>query len=263
MQTSDDCGCSGKSFPTSPSNPITRREFLKAASTVAVGATLSVLPVHPLSSLAASPIKGEDLAAALEIAVSDALYQEAVAELQALGLTFQPAVDAVRLASIQDGLTGFVLPHRASPSRRMGADLALTVDVAPGLVTSVHFLTGWSLVEMLEMASITFDVRNPLYEESRDGRIQYDTPPALIRPRIEEYWSFPRPNSPSMTDADLVETGWPPHAEDPAAGYWHYGGCSQAGWVVEREAWVYRGVQVRETLNVDKEWWVDLPVKQG
>jgi hypothetical protein len=177
-----------------------------------------------------------------------------------LGLSFNVTVDSALFASLQEPLAGFVLPHSQSPSRRMGADLALTVDVAQGLVTSVHFLTGWSLVDMLEVASITFDVRNPLYEESRDGRIQYDTPPALIRPRIEDYWTFPRPDSPPMTDADLVETGWPPHAEDPAAGYWHYGGCNQTGWMVEREAWVYRCVQVRETLNVEKEWLMDLPI---
>jgi hypothetical protein len=172
-------------------------------------------------------------------------------------------VDVVLFASIQDKLAGFVLPHSDSPSRRMGANLALTVDVAQGLVTSVHSLTGWSQVEMLDVASFTFDMRGPLYEEARSGRIQYDKPPALIRPRVETYWTFLRPGSPPMTDADLVETSWPPHAEDPAVDYWHYGGCSQAGWIVECEAWVYRCIQVRETLNVKKEWWVDLPIKQG
>ncbi len=264
MQALDDCPCGKKPSGGDPSpNTITRREFLKAAGTVAVGATLSVFPVRPLSVLAARVPGPEELAPAVEIAVRDAMFQEAMAELGALGLSFEIAPDLIVFASMQDTLTGFVLPHSQSPSRRMGATLTLTVDIAQGLVTSIHMLTGWSLVDVLEVASFTFDARDPLYEEARSGRIPYDTPPALLRPRREMYWSFPRPDSPPMTDADLVETGWPPHAEDPAAGYWHYGGCSQATWMVEREAWVYRGVQVRETLNVDKTWWVDLPDRQG
>jgi hypothetical protein len=100
------------------------------------------------------------------------------------------------------------------------------------------------LLDILQVSSVIFDVRNPFYEETRSPRIHYDTPPRLIRPRVERQWSFTRPDSPLPRSEDLVEVGWPP--ETPDTHYWHYGGCSGCAWIIERDAWVYRCTQVLE-----------------
>ena len=66
--------------------------------------------------------------------------------------------------------------------------------------------------------------------------------------------TFPYQNAPPPSPLDLVKSGWPPHAEDPSSGYWHYSNGIKADWLIEDGEAVYRILQVKE-INVN---YVDL-----
>jgi hypothetical protein len=135
-----------------------------------------------------------------------------------------------------------------SESKRFGADIALTVDLATGVLTSCQRVIGWSLVDLLVVSSNRYDVRYPPYQEYPSPRDTSGAPPITIRPAFAADWTLPRPNSPKIQPEDFVETGWPPHAEDPNAGYWHFTGSSEAAWVAEQGLNVYECMQVGESL---------------
>lgn len=246
MTTSNDCGCPE---PTAqPEFSLSRREFLQVGGVAVGGALLAAAPLNlikPPNFGQTAPGSVED---ALKIALADAMFLEMEEEVKALGMSLNQTADTVKLSGTQDSLTGFVLTHSQSPSKRMGADVALTVDVGRGIVTSVQLVVGWSLVDMLNLAHIMLDYRDspePLYPT----RANTGAPPEMLKPRTEEYFYFPRADSPAWKPEDLVETGWTPHAEDPAAGYWHYGNSTQAGWILEKGEYVYRCNQAKETLS--------------
>src|SRR5439155_16578698 len=126
--------------------------------------------------LAAAQISSEQVDAALAIANNSPMFQEALSELQTAGFGFNVAGNAVRLSSALDSLIGLVLPHSQSPSNRMGADLALTVDLPNKVLNFVQIIVRWSLLDMRRTASSTFDVRLASYPEQRSARVQYDEP---------------------------------------------------------------------------------------
>lgn len=251
----EDCGCR-KHEPQQDS--LTRREFIKTSGVIAASAALATMPLRlkqppgvPLASIDEETIK-----LALMIAMADAMYQETDAEIQALGMKLDTSFESVKFAEAQGSLIGLVIPHLLSPSKRMGVDVALTVDVNSGLLTSVHFLIGWSLVALLNVMSVSYDHRDPLFPISEPP-----LPPQMIRPRVENHWAFPRENSPPSKDIDRVVVGWPPHAEDPAAGYWHFGGCTKAAWLMDREEAVYRCTEDKETNVAFPDLLVNMPLK--
>ena len=82
----------------------------------------------------------------------------------------------------------------------------------------------------------------------------------MVRPRIENHWYFPRANSPEVKDIDRIAFGWPLHAEDPASGYWHYGGCTQAAWLLDRGEAVFRCIEVKETLLTYPDLFLSMPL---
>jgi len=255
MSVPNDCGCPE---PTEPQPALTRREFLQVGGVVAGGALLTATPlnlIRPPNFGQTTPGSIDD---ALKIALADAMFLEMKEEVKALGMALNLDAASIKLSGTQDALTSFVLTHSQSPSKRMGADMALTVDVGRGLVMSVQLVVGWSEVDMLNLAHITLDYRDvpePLYPT----RANAGTPPEILRPRSEAYYYFPRANSPAYQPEDLVESGWPPHAEDPAAGYWHYGNTAQAGWMLELGEYVYRCNETKETQNVTEELLISLP----
>ncbi len=255
MSVPNDCGCPKPNEQTE--SVLSRREFLQVSGVATAGVMLAALPpnlINPPNFAPAGTV--ED---ALKIALPDAMFLEMEEEVKALGMALNLDAASIKLSGTQDALTGFVLTHSQSPSKRMGADLALTVDVGRGLVTSVQLVVGWSEVDMLNLAHITLDYRDvpePLYPT----RANTGAPPEMLRPRSEAYFYFPRINSPAYQPEDLVESGWPPHAEDPAAGYWHYGNTAQAGWMLELGEYVYRCNEAKETQNVTEELFINLPI---
>ncbi len=232
-----------------PKAALSRREFLQVGGVFAGAAAL--LPVFS-QRLLLNPIvtvpTDEEIEAALKIAVNDPMYLETLAALTASNFAFDASLSAVLFPSMQDKLVGWVLQQVKSESLRFGADLAFTVDLSASILTSIQTVIGWSLVDLLVVSSNCYDVRYLPYEDPVSPKDQSTAPPEIIRPSIGSDWTLPRPNSPKIQPEDFVEVGWPPHAEDPNAGYWHYGGCSGTAWVTDNGASIYRCVQVGEHL---------------
>jgi hypothetical protein len=235
-----------------PAAHISRRQFLKTAGVTALGAAATVLPGHILdiTSPPATPeVSVEDIEAALAVAREAPMFQDALAAVDLSSFGISAAAEAVRQSSKQDQLIGLILRHQKTVSNRTGVDLLLTVDLQDKVLSAVQVVTGWCLLSLLQVMSIAFDVREPLYEELRSGRIQYDEPPRLIRPRQEFLGTFPRADPPPPQPEDFVEVGWP--VETEKSRYWYYDGCSSAAWVLVKEAWVYRCTQVAEYQSKD------------
>lgn len=240
----EDCGCSKAN---ASQDSLSRREFIRATGIVAAGASLAAAPIRlrqpPMVLL--SPVDPDVLKVGLVIALADANYQEARKNIMALGLTLDETTGGVKFADVSGSLLGFVLSQALSPSKRMGVDIALTVDFNTGILTSVHVLTGWSLVDLLNISNVTYDHRDQT--TTINGNNKNGPFSILVRPKTELYWSFPYQQAPPFLPIDLVESGWPPHAEDPNAGYWHYGNGVKAEWLMDRGEAVYRVTQVKET----------------
>ncbi len=257
MTTSNDCGCPEPK--EQPESALSRREFLQVGGIFAGAAAL--LPVFS-HRLLLNPIvtvpTDEDLEAALKIAVNDSMYLETLAALTASNFAFDASLSAVLFPSMQDKLVGWVLRQVKSESLRFGADLVFTVDLSAGILTSIQTVIGWSLVDLLVVSSSRYDVRYSLFPEPSSSKALSPMPLTMIQPSVGSDWSFPRPNSPKIQPEDFVEVGWPPHAEDPNAGYWHYGGCSGTAWVTDNGAYIYQCVQVGEMLANTKFIYSDL-----
>jgi len=228
-----------------PGSDLSRRQFLQVAEIAIVGAAASKIPV--ISSSFGAP--ADDVEEALGIAENSPMFQEAIAYLFSLGIEFKVTPDAVKLSSIKEPLIGLVLRHDQSTSKRMGADVILTVDLQNKVLNTVQAATGWSLLDSLQVASVLFDIRLPLYPEWRDDRLHYDTPPRMLRPGIEQQWSFWRPDSPPERPEDLVLYGWPAETRD--SHYWYFDGCNLAGWVDDQGFLIYRCEQVEEHQSDD------------
>ncbi|OGO72707.1 MAG: hypothetical protein A2Z49_07670 [Chloroflexi bacterium RBG_19FT_COMBO_56_12] len=117
-------------------NSISRRQFLKIAGVTLAGAAVTLLPALPTSIAAINTLQDipiEEIRKALEIAKKESMFQEAVVELEALNIQFNIVPEAVSASSAQGDLVGLLLHQSSSPSRRMGADLILTVDMSKNL----------------------------------------------------------------------------------------------------------------------------------
>ncbi len=257
MSSTNDCGCPEPNVK--PEAALSRRQFLQVGGVFAGAAAL--LPVFS-HRLLLNPIvtvpTDEELEAALKIAVNDPMYLETLAALTASGFAFDASLPAVLFPSMQDKLVGWVLRQVKSESLRFGADLAFTVDLSASILTSIQTVIGWGLVDLLVVSSSRFDVRYPAYADPVSPKEQSIALPNMIRPAFVFDWTFPRPNSPNIQPEDFVKVGWPPHAEDPNAGYWHYGGCSGTAWVTDNGASIYQCVQVGEILANTKFIYSDL-----
>jgi hypothetical protein len=233
---------------------VSRRQFLKVASVTICGtAAYTILGLSRgfTDMDAATQSLASSWDEALAISRNAPMFQETISELDGLDLRFDVSEKTIRQTSFQDRYIGLVMKQTDSQSPRMGADLVLTIDLASKTLNVVQRVVGWSLLDTLQVSSVIFDARDPLYEEWRNPRIHYDIPPRMIRPRLERLWSVWRPDSPLPRPEDLVELGWP--LETPDSHYWHYGGCSDCVWVADREAWVYRCVQVLEERSGEVE----------
>ena len=237
---------------------ITRREVLIAGATVAGAAAAMQVAGKEAEAAGVTPATTADVSTGLAIAAGDAMFQEALVELQAAGFGFDLSPLAAQFATVQDNLVGMVIKHNLSLSNRFGVDLILTADLEAGTLFLLQWVIGWSLVDSLEVVSDVFDSRLPLKAEARSPRVQYATPPLMIRPRIEQSWSFWRPGSPPIQPSDLVLTGWPPGPEALNSGYWHYGGCSAATWVSDGLALYYLASQLSEHLGGTQFRYLDL-----
>jgi hypothetical protein len=239
-----------------------RREFLKLTgisfSSVIVS-NAQILSINNYFYQPLPPASPTDIEAALTIAKESVMFNEVVGELYSIEFEFNIAKDAVVNSSNNDPLIGLVLHHSQSTSHRFGVDLILTVDIKNSLLNRIQTIVGWSLLDTIEIASSEFDLRLPLYPEYREERVSYDTPPNMIRPRIEHQWSFWRPDSPPITPDDLVQYGWPIEKSD--SHYWYFDGCSNASWVNEGGMWVYRCEQVAEHQSDDPKNQRELELK--
>ena len=231
---------------------LSRRQFLKIAGVSLAGAAVTLLPTVPTSIAAFNTLQYlpiEDIRKALEIAKKAPMFQEAITELEAINIRFNIVPESVSASSAQGDLVGLLLHQSSSPSRRLGADLLLTVDLSKEILNIVQYLVGWCLVKSTKLKSVIFDIRFPLYEKLREDTVKYETPPNMIRPRKEHHWSLSRPNSPPVRPEDLVEFGWPPEAPD--SHFWYFDGCTSPGWTVYREANHFRCAQAGEHQSDD------------
>ena len=251
---------------SAPETPLSRREFLKIAEVVSIGTAMTSMPVlshfASISNSTGEPSDG-DVEAALEIARNSDMFQEALADMQTLGIEFDISPNFVRLPSWQGSFLGLVLKHSLSPSPRMGADLMLAVHLSNETLSTLQSVAGWSLLDILVLNGSLSDLRKPPREEIRNPLVHYDEPPRMIRPCLENLWSFFRPDSPSWRPEDAsIEIGWPP--ETPDTHYWHYGGCNGCAWENDYGVWVYRCVQILEErlMEIEQRRVVDLQYSQ-
>jgi hypothetical protein len=235
--------------------PLSRREFLKIAEIVSIGTAMNAVPGFSnlvSASISAGEPSDEEVEAALEIARDSDMFQEVLSGLQALGIEFDISPDFVRLPSWQGSFLGLVLKHSRSPSPRMGADLILATHLSNETLSTLQSIAGWSLLDLLVLNGSLSDLRKPPREEIRNPLVHYDEPPRMIRPRLENLWSFFRPDSPPWRPEDAsVEIGWPP--ETPDTHYWHFGGCNACAWENDQGVWVYRCVQILEERLMESE----------
>lgn len=184
---------------------------------------------------------------AMAIAKGSPHFQQAIARLQDADLRFEVESKDVRLAATNGSSVGLVVRHNISPSPRYGADLILTVDLTANLLTATQFVIGWCLINSLDVASTMFDARNPLEVQLSPTRNE-ELSLTLVKPRVEQQWSFFRPGSPPQRPEELVEVGWPPEA--PEYPRWNYVGCIAAEWIDNQGVLMYRS-NIRKGLS----WW--------
>jgi hypothetical protein len=239
---------------------LTRNEFLKTMGVSAAGILAGVpLLFRMQTSPSLKPqVPLEDLERGFQIAAGDGMVQDSLIGIRSLGFTLSIADESLVSYSAQEDLLGLVLRHQSSSSRRTGADLIATVDLGVGLVTMVQVIVGWSYIDTIDVASMIYDIRLPLYEEPYEGRLGHPDPPVWLRPRLEQQWVYYRPDSPPIRPEDLLEVGWPPDEEAIQAGYWYYGGCSGAEWVLDQETYLYRGVQLVELREPEQRQLITL-----
>jgi hypothetical protein len=227
---------------------VSRRDFLRFSEIAAISTLVTSFP--PLLSFSSSSFNArllqdtDLLEQALNILSNAALFQDTALELQMLGFQFAPTLASVTHSSAYEQLIGIAIAHQNPTNPRTGADLLATIDLSQKELKAVEYLVGWCLVDSLELFHVIFDGRLPLYEELRDDRLIYDTPPRMLRPRSEQNLSYWRPDSPPVRPEDLVLDGWP--VEMPDWTYWYYNGCANAGWRAEDDALFYRCTQISE-----------------
>jgi hypothetical protein len=248
MATFDKDGLVDTATPDSRSSlPTTRRVFLKALGVTAIGTVAGSLPIPPLlTPVSAAPAAPppESIEKALTIAKGAAMFQEISTDLQAYEFAFDVSFSAVHHSSANGVFVGFVLRHSRSSSRRTGADVIVTVNLSTEQLTVVQFVTGWCLVDAMQVSSTVLDIRAVPYEESRPSRIHFSEPPRLVRPRTTQLHRLERANPRPLKPEEIVASGWPPERATDC--YWYYQGCSSTEWIADQETLIYRCTQVAE-----------------
>lgn len=227
---------------------ITRREFLKLSAFAAAGGAL--MTVSPLSFMAKSkyPLLELDnvLEDVLRVCSNSPLYVQAIDELAVQDFQFECSVDTIEQASIQEPLLGAVLRPTTTCDPRMGAAISLTFDLQDYELNVLEYIMVWCLFDLVNVLSVSFDRWKPLFSELRSQRLEYPEPPRMIRPRIENRWSFTRENPLPLLPEDVVMEGWPPLA--PERKYWFFDGISREEWLTREEITSYRCMQISECM---------------
>jgi hypothetical protein len=225
---------------------VSRRAFLRAAGLTALSAVPATLP---LTTVYATPMATEGPATptSIIIALDSPLLTLAVELLALQSISVDLGTPHFHVQSTADDRIGVVLPHQTAPSLRSGADLALTVDAASGIVLAVQIIQAWSLDTGLEIQSIVLNDASltPTVIETRGGPV---TEPGRIH---SAQWSFFRsPEAIPPPPKDLPIEGWPDPALDACAR--HYLGCQEAQWLADAAGQlVYCGALVLEQSPCD------------
>lgn len=243
---------------------LSRRIFLKMVGATVVGTVAGTLPVPPvLANAMALPVSTAPYATnampaqsaqaitpasrdeAWAIAVASPLFQQVIAELNASHFVFDTTSAGFQHASDHGTLVGLKLEQIRSANRRMGASVVLTVNVQAEVLTGLQYLVSWCLNTSLEVRSIMFDARGPVYNSPEErGPSQSKVSRELRRPRRAENWSFDRDDPLPSRPEELVIEGWPP--DSPEACHWFYLGCGSTEWAVDRGLVIHRCMQVVE-----------------
>ena len=264
-QSDEDCGCSGSRQSHSTPQSASRRVFLKAVSTAAIGIAAAPLAssAHSVNAAVANQsVKPPEAAPidlvqkALAIAKADAMYQQALGEVA--GFEIDEDAANAKFTSSQGASVGLVLQNRTSSSPRLGANVVLTVDLASNALNVVQYLVGWCLHDRLQVMSTIFDTRWALYPEITDPRNLEGKPSPLKRPRRVQEWTFLRPDSPPLRKEEMVEVGWPEETAETC--YWHHLGCGDAAWTTVDKVDIYRCLVIveQQSCKPDQQRRLDL-----
>lgn len=134
-------------------NNLSRRKFLEilgATTVAAIAANVSI----PSSIATAASGDRVDFAKALAIVVESPLYRQAIDELEAKGFLFDLKKNTFQGAPKEPDLVGIVLAQTKTPSRKTGADIALTVSLREEALHAVNYVVGQSNEDSLEIARV-------------------------------------------------------------------------------------------------------------
>jgi hypothetical protein len=221
--------------------PISRRGFLQAVGSAAIGAVAGTLP---LPNHVAAAIQQPD--APWAIAATSPLLQKALENIQALGCTF--VLDATSFATVveQPDLVGLHLQQASRPSQRVGVDIFCTVDMNEGKLIGLQYMIGWSLEGSLEVSSVLFTPASlePVFVQTKAGLSEQPGP------HWANVWAFSRPMEEIPPPPDPLPTeGWAPDVISPL--HWFYSGKSAIEWSIVDGASILRCSGVAEVRSSD------------
>ncbi len=231
-----------------------RRAVLKAAGVAAVGTLLSAT-TSGIASAQDKTIHGQTgttvvppplIESAIKIAIESPLVKREIDQLQQADLIFDLSTTAVKQSSSLGDVVGLLLETIKTPSPRLGANLLITADPKTNRLLSLQYVISWSLLHALEIESVVFNASDPLeIDLSGPGRGSAD--PRIVRPHIEQHWSFPRAEAIPARPEEMVESGWPP--ESPDFPRWYFDGSAAADWMQVANTPLYAVKTVTEVFS--------------
>lgn len=222
-----------------------RRGFLKTvgASTLTLAAAqVSIFSAQSVSA-ANDPLDLVD--DALKIARKSYMFQEILDELKEAKIKFSISKSSVKIAALNGPIFGCVLNHLSANTKRLGADILLTVDFAQSELIFTQHIIGSGAVDIFNVSSVIFDSRIDLQPELRGTSGHYTTPPKMVRFRAEDYWAFSRPDARPLREDEILQVGWP--EEGTTSDYWHYQNVSGADWHINNGLIMYRATEILES----------------
>jgi hypothetical protein len=207
-------------------NSISRRKFLELLGVTTVGAIAANVTI-PSSITSASSGDRADFAKSLAIVVESPLYRQAIDELEAKGFLFDLKKSTFQRAPKEPGLVGIVLAQTKTPSRKTGADIALTVSLREEALHAVNYVVGQSNEDSLEIArvNLTFGKSRTASSESfarGQATLQRGAPVLPIGEVIETI-------SGQVSNKPAPESVCTPSSYTECTD-WYYSSCCQASW---------------------------------
>ncbi len=238
------CDCQEKNSKIKPIKT-SRRGFLKTVGASTLTLAAAQVPIFSSQSVSAVNNPLDLVDDALKIARKSSMLQEILDELKEAKIKFSVSKSSVKIAALNGPIFGCVLNHSTSNTKRLGADILLTVDFTQGELIFTQHIIGSSAVDIFNVSSIIFDNRVNLQPELRGTSGYYTTPPKMLRPRAEDYWAFSHPDTRPLREDEALQVGWP--EEGVTSDYWHYQNISGADWHINNGLIMYRATEILES----------------